>query len=172
MQRPQVRPLFRLPLVPASCSAGSACFSQESWELVGQGSKLQPHLSLFCSRHCGRGKGPPDVLGLGGAGGAAVSVGQGKMGGCHVGSLAPPLSGWYLSLVLPFLRGEVAHSCSTLCDPMDCSLPGSSLHGILQARVLEWVAIAFSRGSSQPRDRTWVSRIPGGCFNLEATREA
>ena len=55
---------------------------------------------------------------------------------------------------------------------MDCSLPGSSLHGILQARVLEWGAIAFSRGSSQPRDRTQVSHIPGGCFNLEATREA
>ena len=46
---------------------------------------------------------------------------------------------------------EVSQSCPTLCDPMDCSLPGSSLHGILQARVLEWVAIAFSRGSSRPR---------------------
>ena len=66
---------------------------------------------------------------------------------------------------------EVAQSCPTLWDPMDCSLPGSSLHGILQARVLEWVAISFSRGSSQPRDRTQVSRIPGRCFNLWATRE-
>ena len=47
-----------------------------------------------------------------------------------------------------------------LCDPTDCSLPGSSLHGILQARVLEWVAISFSRGSSWPRDRTQVSCIP------------
>ena len=47
---------------------------------------------------------------------------------------------------------------------MDCSLPGSSVHGILQARVLEWVAISFSRGSSRPRDRTWVSHIVGGCF--------
>ena len=46
-----------------------------------------------------------------------------------------------------------------LCDPIDCSLPGSSVHGIFQARVLEWVAISFSRGSSRPRDRTWVSRI-------------
>ena len=52
---------------------------------------------------------------------------------------------------------------------MDCSLPGSSLHGILQARVLEWVAISFSRGSSQPRDWTRVSHIPGRCFNLWAT---
>ena len=55
---------------------------------------------------------------------------------------------------------------------MDCSLPGSSLQGILQARVLEWVAISFSRGSSQPRDRTQVSLIPGRRFNLWATREA
>ena len=45
----------------------------------------------------------------------------------------------------------------TLCDPMDCSSPGSSVHGILQARILEWVAMPSSRGSSQPRDRTWVS---------------
>ena len=52
---------------------------------------------------------------------------------------------------------------------MDCSLPGSSLHGILQARVLEWVAISFSRGSSPPRNRTWVSRIAGRHFNLWAT---
>ena len=48
---------------------------------------------------------------------------------------------------------------SDYCDPMDCSLPGFSVHGILQARVLEWVAIAFSRGSSRSRDRTRVSRI-------------
>ena len=61
-------------------------------------------------------------------------------------------------------------SCPTPCDPMDCSLPGSSLHGILQARVLEWVAISFSRGSSWPRDQTQVSRIPGRHFNLWATR--
>ena len=67
-------------------------------------------------------------------------------------------------------ESEVAQSCPTLCDPMDCSLPGSSLHGILQARVLEWVAISFSSGSSQPRDWTRVSRIPGRRFNLWATR--
>ena len=68
-------------------------------------------------------------------------------------------------------ESEVAQSCLTLCDPVDCSLPGSSLHGILQARVLEWGAIAFSRGSSWPRDWTRVSCIPGRCFNLWATRE-
>ena len=57
-------------------------------------------------------------------------------------------------------------SCPTLCDPMDCSPPGSSIHGILQARILEWVAISFSRGSSQPRDQTQVSCIAGRNFNL------
>ena len=67
---------------------------------------------------------------------------------------------------------EVAQSCLTLCDPMDCSPPGFSFHGILQARILEWVAISFCRGSSQPRDQTRVSRIAGRCFNLWATREA
>ena len=67
---------------------------------------------------------------------------------------------------------EVAQSCLTLCNPVDCSPPGSSIHGILQARVLEWVAISFSRGSSWPRDRTQVSRIVGKRFNLWATREA
>ena len=69
-------------------------------------------------------------------------------------------------------ESEVPQSCLTLCDPMDCSPPGSSVHGILQARILEWVAISFSRGSSQARDRTQVSRIAGRRFNLWATREA
>ena len=63
-------------------------------------------------------------------------------------------------------ESEVAQLCPTLCDPVDCSLPGSSLHGILQARILEWVAISFSRGSSQPRDGTRVSFIAGRRFNL------
>ena len=50
------------------------------------------------------------------------------------------------------IESEVAQSCPTLCDPMDCSPEGSSVHGVLQARILEWVAISFSRGSSRPRD--------------------
>ena len=54
---------------------------------------------------------------------------------------------------------EVTQSCLTLCDPMDCSLPGSSVHGIFQAIVLEWIAISFSSGSSLPRDGTQVSHI-------------
>ena len=65
-----------------------------------------------------------------------------------------------------------AQLCLTLCDPMDCSLPGSSVHGILQARILEQVAISFSRGSSWPRDRTQVSCIAGRFFTVWATREA
>ena len=61
-------------------------------------------------------------------------------------------------------NSEVAQSCPTLCDPMDWGLPGSSTHGILQARILEWVAISFSTGSSQPRDRTQVSHIGSRSF--------
>ena len=57
-----------------------------------------------------------------------------------------------------------AQSCLTLCDPMDCSLPGSSIHGIFQALVLEWVAFSFSRGSSWPRDQTQVSHIESNSF--------
>ena len=63
-------------------------------------------------------------------------------------------------------ESEVTQSCPTLCNPVDCSPPGSSVHEILQARILEWVAISFSRGSFQPRDRTQVSRIAGRHFNL------
>ena len=53
----------------------------------------------------------------------------------------------------------VAQSCPTLCNPMDCSPSGSSVHGTLQARILQWVAMPFSRRSSRPRDQTWVSCI-------------
>ena len=64
--------------------------------------------------------------------------------------------------------GLVAKSCPTLCDPMDCSLPGSSVHGIFQARIMKWLAISFSRGSSRPRDRTPVSCAAGDL--LQCTR--
>ena len=57
-------------------------------------------------------------------------------------------------------ESEVAQSCLTLCDPVVCSPPGSSIHGILQARILEWVAISFSRGSSRPRDPGIKPRSP------------
>ena len=59
-----------------------------------------------------------------------------------------------------------AQSCLTLCDPMDCGLPGSSVHGILLARTLEWAAIPFSKGSSQSRDETRVSCIAGRFFTI------
>ena len=55
-------------------------------------------------------------------------------------------------------------SCLTLCNPMDYSLPGSPVHGILQARILEWVTVSSARGSSQPREWTWVSCIEGRFF--------
>ena len=61
---------------------------------------------------------------------------------------------------------------SNSCDPIDCSLPGSSVQGILQARIVEWVVISFSRGSSQPRNWTRVSSIAGRFFTNWATREA
>ena len=67
---------------------------------------------------------------------------------------------------------SVSQSCLTLCDLMDCSPPGSSVHGILEAEILEWVAMPFSRGSSQPRNRTQVSQITGRFFTVWATREA
>ena len=65
-------------------------------------------------------------------------------------------------------ESEVAQSCLTLCDPMDCSLPSSSVDGIFQAIVLEWIAISFSRGSSRPRDRTQVSCIVDRRFTVWA----
>ena len=70
------------------------------------------------------------------------------------------------SAVLPCHGGGglVTKFCLTLVTPTDCSLPGSSVHGILQARILEWVAISFSRGSFQPRNCTWVSCTEGRFF--------
>ena len=59
-----------------------------------------------------------------------------------------------IGLISSIQQHELAMLCLTLCDPLDCSLPGSSVHGILQARILEWVAMPSFRGSSQSRDRT------------------
>ena len=64
---------------------------------------------------------------------------------------------YWLILVFQWMRAKLLRSCLTLCDPMDCSPEGFSVQGILQARKLEWVTMTFSRGSSQPRDRTHVS---------------
>ena len=92
------------------------------------------------------------------------------------------LDGWLKVLTFTFLqfcrlevqwvKVLVTKLCPTLLTPMDCSLPGSSVHGIFQARILEWVAISFSRGSSWPTDWTQVSCIAGRFFTIWATREA
>ena len=63
-------------------------------------------------------------------------------------------------------ENEVTQSCLTLCYPVDCSPPDSSVHGILLARILKWVAISFSRWSSQLRDQTWVSHVAGRFFTV------
>ena len=70
-------------------------------------------------------------------------------------------------VVVEWFRPQVV---SNSCDPMDCSSPGSSVRGIFQARVLEWVAVSFSRGSTQHRDRTQVPCIAGRFFTNWATR--
>ena len=67
-------------------------------------------------------------------------------------------------------ESEVPQSCRTLCNPMDCSPPGYSVHGIFQAGMLEWVAISFSRRSFQTRGRSWASHIAGRLFTIWATR--
>ena len=72
----------------------------------------------------------------------------------------------------PKVKALVTRSWPTLCDPMDFNTPGSSIHGILQVSILEWVAILFSREFSQPRDQTWVSYIAGRFFTIWAIREA
>ena len=78
---------------------------------------------------------------------------------------SPALEGGFLTIG-PRVKVIVAQLCLTVCDPMDCSPPGSSVCGILQAKTLEWVAIPFSRGSSWPRDWTWFSGIAGRFFTI------
>ena len=80
------------------------------------------------------------------------------------------LAHWWLWKVK--VKVLVIQSCLTLCDPMDSSLAGSFVHGILQARILEWVAISFSRGSSQSKDQSWVSCIADRFFTIWTTGEA
>ena len=63
------------------------------------------------------------------------------------------------TLCLTTVRAKLLQSCLTLCDPVNCSPPGSSLHGILHVRLLKWVAISSSRESSQPRDQTSISYV-------------
>ena len=88
----------------------------------------------------------------------------------------PPQTEHHFDQAFSFFLAAAAakshQSCLTLCDPIDGSPPDSPIPGILQARIPEWVAIPFSRGSSQLRDRTQVSRITGRHFTVWATREA
>ena len=81
---------------------------------------------------------------------------------------------WNQKSMISFWWSEVlvTQSCLILCHPMYCSPPGFSVLGILQARILEWAAIPFPRGSSQPRDQTKVSCIAGGFFTVGMTTEA
>ena len=70
------------------------------------------------------------------------------------------------------MHAQLLRSCPTSCDPMDCSPPGSSVHGILQTRIVEWLVMPSARGSSQPRDQPLVSCTAGGFFIYWATWEA
>ena len=79
---------------------------------------------------------------------------------------------WCIYMLLFCCCCLVIESCLTFCDPMDCSLTGLSVSGILQARILQWVAIPFSRVSSQPRDQTQVSHTAGRFLAIWATGEA
>ena len=77
---------------------------------------------------------------------------------------------WVLHIFRVFtLIVLVTQSCLSLCDPVECSPPGSSVHGILQARILEWGAMSSSRGSSWPGDQIWVSCIAGRFFTIWVT---
>ena len=84
----------------------------------------------------------------------------------HPGYQHPPLE-WYIHYILVCGVCSVAQSCPTLCNPVDCSQPGSSVHGSFPLRILEWVTISFSRGSSRPRDRTCVSCLADRLFTTE-----
>ena len=75
---------------------------------------------------------------------------------------------WFICVCVCVL---VAQSCPSLCNPVDCSPTGSSVHRFLQAKILEWVAISSSKGSSQPRDQTQVFCIAGRFFTIRAKRE-
>ena len=92
--------------------------------------------------------------------GHGVVEGRGLSQGCVVLDMTCVMEVWWsVFWTLLGLFAKMLQSCLTLCDPMDCSPPGSSDHGIPQARILEWVAISFPRGSSQPRDQTHVSYV-------------
>ena len=123
----------------------------------------------LCGTICRNAGGAEDVGSIPGSG---RSPGGGNGSPLQYSCLENPMDRGAWWATQPMKWSEVAQSCPTLCDPMDCSLPGFSVHGIFQVRVLEWVAISFSRRSSWLRDWTQVSCIAGRRFTLWATREA
>ena len=129
---------------------------QRGWESRSFPSSQHPRVQV---NHSTSQAAPPQVEGLLWSSGTAKA------------QLHPRWGGAWADRPLSSKRGlsevKVAQSCPTLCDPKDYTV-----HGILQARILQWVAVPFSRGSSQPRDWTQVSRIAGGFFTSWATREA
>ena len=102
---------------------------------------------------------------------SALTGGKGRKKCSHFFQVTILLLFFYVYLKVKS-ESVVTQSCPTLCDPVDCSLPGSSIHGIFQARILEWVAISFSKGSSRPRDQTRASRIAGRLLTIWASRES
>ena len=97
---------------------------------------------------------------------------------CYVKAEENPMDGggWWAAVLMYSIQWKVkvlvTPSCLTLCDPVDCSPPAFSFHGILQAKIPEWVPIPFSKGSFWPRDRTWISYIAGRFFSNWLIREA
>ena len=87
---------------------------------------------------------------------------------CSLGHKRKPHATIPIDIDVSVCYAKSLQSYPTLCNPTDCSPPGSSVHGILQARILEWVAISFSRGSSKNRDQTWISCIAFRIFTLWA----
>ena len=150
-----------------------ACLGRK--DFTGQGSSCQP--SLFWPHHaaCGILVPQPGIQPIP----LALGVQSLNHWTARTAREVPPLS-FLNSASASSLRATcglkvkvlIAPLCLTLCDPMDCSPPSSSVHGILQARILEWVAIPFSRGSSWFRDGTQVSCLAGIFFSVWATREA
>ena len=154
------------PILPSSYLSESCSWRIDECYLWLSFAKSSPiDFSLQCTWRCQTGK---------------LSYWQKR---CSVSAEILSFSGTSLNTLstnmCPVLYGQIMHTCAkslqsclTLFYPMDCSLPGSPGFGILQVRILEWVAMPSSRGSSQSRNRTQVSCIAGGFFTDWATREA
>ena len=135
---------FNLPNFAEETEAGSNC--SRLWL-----EKIQVSIRNIQQQTRTLGAWPP-VQGL-----LASSTRETEMGGrIHTWLMKPPESE----------KVFIAQSCPNLCDATDCSPPGSSVHGILQAIILEWVAISCSRGSSRPRDQTWVFYVSSTATGL------